>query len=154
MDMAGNREHLFRIQLDHGAFIIFTIYREEVQQLSDVLLAAVKIPLVTGGLRDQVIGKLLENRKGTGRVKVEHIGVLLSVGIAVLIMEQAGILRTESCLHIKGRACHVGEHENRRPFGNRYAGGQLPHRQGDGLIVFRDGLFDPVKGLLVLIIVV
>ena len=92
-----------------------------------MLFAAVKVALVAGGFRNQVIGKLLKNRKGTGRVKIEHIGVLFSVGITVFIMKQTRILRAESRLHIESRTGHVGEHENRRPFGDRYAGRQLSH---------------------------
>ena len=63
VDTARNCENLLRIKLYHRAVIIFAVNREEVQQFSDVLLAAVKIALVTGGFGDQVIGKLLKNRK-------------------------------------------------------------------------------------------
>ena len=125
--MARDRENLFCIKLYHRAFLIFTVNREEVQKLSDVLLAAVKVALVAGGFRNQVIGELLKNRKGASRIEIEHIGVLFSVGITVFIMEQARILRAESRLHIESRTRHIGQHKNRRPFGDRHAGSQLPH---------------------------
>ena len=154
VDVARNCENLLRIQLDHRAFIILAVDREEVQEFPDVLLTTVEVPLVSRRLRNQVIRKLLENRKGTSRVEIEHIGILLSVGITLCICEQARILCTESRLHIKSRARHVGEHENRRPFGNRYPGSQLSHGQRDGFVVFRNCLCHLVKGLLILIVIV
>lgn len=126
--MARDRENLFCIKLYHRAFLIFTVNREEVQKLSDVLLAAVKVTLVAGRLRESGHWhELLKNRKGASRIEIEHIGVLFSVGITVFIMEQARILRAESRLHIEGRTRHIGQHKNRRPFGDRHAGSQLPH---------------------------
>ena len=79
-----------------------------------MLLAAVKVTLVAGRLRNQVIGELLKNRKGASRIEIEHIGVLFSVGITVFIMEQARILRAESRLHIESRTRHrSGQHPGR-----------------------------------------
>ena len=69
-------------------------------------------------------------------------------------MEKAGVLGTERRLHIQRRAFQVGEHQHRRPFRDGHAGGELPHRQGDGLFVVGDGGFYPVKALLVLVRVV
>ena len=69
-------------------------------------------------------------------------------------MEKAWVLGTERCLHIQRRAFQVGEHQHRRPLRDGDTGGQLPHRQGDGLFVVGDGGFYPVKALLVLVRVV
>ena len=69
-------------------------------------------------------------------------------------MEKAGVLGTERRLHIQRRAFQVGEHQHRRPLRDGDTGGQLPHRQGDGLFVVGDGGFYPVKALLVLVRVV
>ena len=69
-------------------------------------------------------------------------------------MEKAGVLGTERRLHIQRRAFQVGEHQHRRPLRDGDTGGELPHRQGDGLFVVGDGGFYPVKALLVLVRVV
>ena len=122
MNVAGDRENFFCVKLYHRALIIFSIDREEVEEFSDVPFAAVKVTFVPGSLRNEVVCKLLKNRKSSGRVKIEYIGVLLSVGVAVRICEQAWILRTKSRLHIKRWACHIGEHEYCRPLRNRHAG--------------------------------
>ena len=69
-------------------------------------------------------------------------------------MEKTGVLGTERRLHIQCRALQVGEHQHRRPLRDGDTGGQLPHRQGDGLFVVSDGGFYPVKALLVLVRVI
>ena len=120
--MAGNREDFFCVKLYHRTLIIFTVDWEEVEKFSDVLFTAVKVTFVPGSFRNEVICKLLENRKSPGRVEIEYIGVLLSVGVAVRICEQARILRTKSRLNIKRWACHIGEHEYCRPLRNRHTG--------------------------------
>ena len=69
-------------------------------------------------------------------------------------MEKTGVLGTERRLHIQRRAFQVREHQHRRPLRDGDTGGQLPHRQGDGLFVVSDGGFYPVKALLVLVRVI
>ena len=99
VNTAGNREDFFCVKLYHGALIIFTVDREEVEKFSDMLFVAVKVTFVPGSFRDEVICKLLENRKRPGRIEVEYIGVLLSVGVAVRICEQTWILaRKAACI--------------------------------------------------------
>ena len=83
MNAAGNSEDFFGIQFDHGAFFVFAVNWEEIQEFADMPLTAVEIALIPRGLRNQVIGKLLKNGQSTSRIKIEDIGILFSISVAV-----------------------------------------------------------------------
>ena len=152
-NLSRNRKHLFGIQFHHLAVFILTDDREEVQQFFDVLFAGFGITAPIGGAGIQVVGELLKNHKGSRRVEVEDIGVLLAVELA-FVAEQAWILRTERRLHIQGRALDAAQHQHGCPFGNRNACGKLPDRQCNCLVVLGDSLGHTVKRFLGRIIVV
>ena len=76
-NLSRNRKHLFGIQLHHLAVFILTDDREEVQQFLDVLFAGFGISAPVGCAGIQVICELLKNHKGSRRVEVEDICILL-----------------------------------------------------------------------------
>ena len=118
-----------------------------------MLFAGFSIAAPIGGTGVQVVGKLLENHKGSRRVEVEDIGVLLAVELA-FVAEQAWILRTERRLHIQGRALYAAQHQHGCPFGNRNTCGKLPDRQCNCLVVLGDSFGHTVKRFLGRFIVV
>ena len=153
LDLPGDAEDFFSIQRYHLSFLVLTNDREEVEQILDVRLALLGVALAAGSVLRKVVGELLVDQQGAGGVKIEHIGVLFAAEGAVFV-EKTGVLGTERRLHIQRRAFQVGEHQHRRPLRDSHTGGQLPHRQGDGLFMVSDGGFYPVKALLVLVRVV
>ena len=152
-NLSRNRKHLFGIQLHHLAVFILTDDREEVQQFLDVLFAGFGITATIGGAGIQVVGELLKNHKGSRRVEVEDIGVLLAVELA-FVAEQARILRTERRLHIQGCTLDAAQHQHSSPFWNRNARGELSDRQRNCLVVLGDSLGHAVKRFLGRIIIV
>ncbi len=70
MDMTWNRQNGLGIQFYHSPLLVFTVDGEEVQKLSDMLLALVKVAFIAGCLRDQIVSELLKNGKSPGRIKV------------------------------------------------------------------------------------
>ena len=152
-NLSRNRKHLFGIQLHHLAVFILTDDREEVQQFLDVLFAGFGISAPVGCAGIQVICELLKNHKGSCRVKVEDVGVLLAVELA-FVAEQARILRTERRLHIQGCALDTAQHQHSSPFRNRNACGKLSDRQRNRLVVLGDSLGHAVKRFFGRIIIV
>ena len=152
--MARDREHRLRVQLDHRARVILAVDGEEIQQLAHMVLALIKIPLVPGRLRDEVIRELLEDRQRPRGIEVKDIRVLLAVSIPRRVGEKAGILRAERRLHVERGRRHIREHEHRRPLRDRHARRELADRERDGPLVLPDGLRHAIERLLRLVLVV
>lgn len=76
----------------------------------------------------------------------QNIRILLAHPF-LIFGENAGILGAECSLHISRRALQIAQHEYGAPFGNGDAHRELPHREGDGLIVVFDSLFYFIIGV-------
>ena len=149
--LAGNGQHLRRIQLHHTAVFVLAQHREEVEQPSDVLFSVLGCAS-RGGFPNQVVGELVVNNQRPGGVEVEQIRPLLAVSPSVHCLVGVGILCPEGRLHIGGRALHIAEHENPAPLRDSHANGQLSHRQSDGLFVGGNRLPHLIIGALCLLV--
>ncbi len=106
LEFAGYGKNLLRIQLDKFSILIFTNNWEEVQQLVDIRFPCVHVSLAGIGGRRQIIGKFLEYYQCSGWVKIENIGVMLTLQCLPL-KEEAGILCPEGCLHVESRGFNL-----------------------------------------------
>ena len=149
--MTWNRENRLCIQLDHAPIVIFSIHREKIQKLPNVLLPFIEISFFTRYLRNQIVCKLFKDGEGSRRIKIKYVCVFLSIGVSLCIMEQTRILRTECSLHIKSRTRHVGKHQNSRPLGNGHSCRKLSDRERNCLIISVNRFGDTIKRLLILI---
>ena len=118
-----------------------------------MLFAGFGISAPVGCAGIQVICELLKNHKGSRRVEVEDISILLAVELA-FVVEQARILRTERRLHIQGCTLDAAQHQHSSPFRNRNARGKLTDRQRNRLVVLGNSLGNAVKRFLGRIIIV
>ena len=148
LDDLGNGEYLIDIQLHHFPFIIFGNYREEIEQLADIVFALAAGAAPACGFAQQAVGKFVINHQGALRRKVKNIGILLLVTLPVCFISPR-ILCAKCSLHILGGRLHIGKHQYRRPFGNGNAGGKLANGEGNGFVVFFDGFPHAVKGFLI-----
>ena len=148
LDSLGNGEYLIDIQLHHFSFAILGDYREEIEQLADIVFALAAGASSACGFPQQAVGKfIINNQRAFGR-KVKDIGVLLLITLPVCFITPR-ILCAECGLHILGGRLHIGKHQYRCPFGNGNAGSKLTDGEGDGFVVFFNGLPDAVKGFLI-----
>ena len=139
LDAARNGQHFPCIQFHHLTLFIFCNDWEEVEQPADVLLSAGRGASVSSRLYFEVVGKIVEDDQCAGRVEVEHVGILLAVALPVAC-DVAGVLGTESRLHIERRTFHVAQHEHTAPFRDGHTRRELSHAQSDGSFVVGDGL--------------
>ena len=148
LDGLRNGEYLIDIQLHHFPFIIFGDYREEIEQLANIVFALAAGAAPACGLPQQAVGKFIINHQGAFGREVKDIGVLLLVTLPVCFISPR-ILCAKCSLHILGGRLHIGKHQYRCPFGNGNAGSKLTDGEGDGFVVFFNGLPDAVKGFLI-----
>ena len=52
-----------------------------------MFFSTVKIAFIAGGFRYQIVSKLFKNRQCAGRVKVEYISILFSIGITFAVRD-------------------------------------------------------------------
>ena len=62
-------------------------------------------------------------------------------------------MRPERRLHIGGRTLHIAQHQDAAPLGDRDAHRELPHGEGDRLLMLRNGRLHLVDGFLRLLVI-
>ena len=149
VDMPRDGQHLFGIQFNHFAIVVFAYHREEVQEFQNMLFAFFAIACTTGSILVLVVGNGFHDSQRACRIKIEHIRIIFAICFAILIQEKARILSTECGLHIQSRRAHGTEHQDCCPFGNGDTRRKLPHRKCDSLFVVLDSFADSGNRLLV-----
>ncbi|MBQ9046098.1 MAG: hypothetical protein IJ112_09190 [Oscillospiraceae bacterium] len=147
LQLAWDRKHLCRVQLDHASFLILAQNGDEVQEPFDVLVSVFRCA-ACGGFANEIVCKLIVDNQRAGGIKVKEIGAFLAIALAVFTLKRIRILRTERRLHVAGRALHVTEHEHAAPFRDRHAHSELSNSQRNGFVVRCDGSLDFIIGFL------
>ena len=93
-DFARDGQNLLGVELHHATFVVLAQNGKEIQKPANVFFSVLRGAALLGCLGAQVVGKLIVNDQRPRWIKVEEIGPLFAVNLAVGVCVRIGISKS------------------------------------------------------------